>query len=130
MLKILKVNPEKVEIINEFIECLINFHDGIGKETELYSFHKKYESVRKAYRLDDEDYDTEDGIMDKLRETKNKIVSFIKEAGASDQFKEIGKELFEIIVEVIRKTSEQDIKHKITRLIKLTLSSLVYGNTT
>ena len=68
--------------------------------------------------------------MDELREGKNKVVSFVKEAGASEQFKEIGKELFEIIVEVIRKTSEQDIKHKITRLIKLTLSFLVYRNTT
>ena len=82
-------------------------------------------NVRKAYRLDDEDYDAVDGIMDKLRLAKNKLVSFVKEAVASKQFNEIKKELFEIIVEIIRESSEQDIKHIITWLIKLILSSLV-----
>ena len=65
--------------------------------------------------------------MDELRHAKNKLVSFLKEAAASDQFKEIEKELFEIIVEVIGESLELelDIKHKITHLIKLILSSLV-----
>ena len=62
-----KVDPEKGEIIHEFIECLINLHDGVGKGTELPSFHEKCESIRKAYRLDDKDYDDVDGIMDGLR---------------------------------------------------------------
>ena len=94
----------------------------MSKETELHSFYKKCESIRKAYRLDDEDCDAVDGIMDELRQAKNKLVSFVKEAVASEQFKEIRKELFEIIVEVIREPSEQDIEHIITRLIKLMLS--------
>ena len=114
-----------MEIINEFIECLISLYDGVGKETELHSFHKKCESIRKVHRLDDEDYDAVQGIMNELRQAKNKLVSFVKEAVASEQFKEIGKELFEIIVEVIRESLEQDIKHIITRLIKSILSSLV-----
>ena len=65
--------------------------------------------------------------MDELRQAKNKLVSFVKEAVASEQFKEIGKELFEIIEEVIKESLEQelDMKHIITRLIKLILSSLV-----
>ena len=56
-----------------------------------------------------------------------KLVSFVKEAVASEQFKEIGKGLFEIIVAVIRKSLEQelDINHIITRLIQLILSSIV-----
>ena len=122
-----KVDPEKGEIIHEFIECPINLHDGMSKATELHSFYEKCESIRKAYRLDDEDFDAVDGIMDELRQAKNKLVSFVKEAVASEQFKEIGKELFEIIVKVIRESLEQelDIKHIITRLIKLVLSSLV-----
>ena len=119
------MDPEKVEIINEFIECPINLYDGVGKETELHSFHKKCESIRKAHRLGDEDYDAVEGIMNKLRQAKNKLVSFVNEAVAREQFKEIRKELFEIIVEVIRESLEQDIKHIITQLIKLILSSLV-----
>ena len=117
------MDPEKREIIHEFNECLINFRDGVGKDTELHSFHKIYESIRKACRLDDEYYDVVDGIMDELRQAKNKLVSFVKEAAASEQFKEIGKEPF---VEVFRESVEQelDIKHIITRLIKLILSSL------
>ena len=90
-MKILKVNPEKVEIINKFIECLINFHDGVGKETELYSFHKRCESVRKAYRLDDEDYDTEDGIMDKLREAKNKLFLLLRKLVQASSLKKSEK---------------------------------------
>ena len=121
------MNPEKGEIIHEFIECLINLHDGVGKGTELHSFHKKCESIRKAYRLDDEDCDAVDGIMDELRQAKSKLVPFVEEAIASEQFKEIGKELFEIIVKLIRESLEQEIniKHIITRLIKLKVSSLV-----
>ena len=117
------MDPEKREIIHEFNECLINLRDGVGKDTELHSFHKIYESIRKAYRLDDEYYEVVDGIMDELRQAKNNLVSFVKEAAASEQFKEIGKEPF---VEVFWESVEQelDIKHIITRLIKLILSSL------
>ena len=65
--------------------------------------------------------------MDELRQAKNKFVSLAKGAVVSEQFKQIGKELSEIIVEVIRESLEQelDIKHIITRLIKLILSWLV-----
>ena len=92
---------------------------------ELHSFHKKCKSIRKAYRLDDEDYDAVDGILEELRQAKNKLVSFVKEVAAREHFKEIEKELFEIIVEVISESLEQDIKHIKVRLIKLILSSLV-----
>ena len=120
-----KIDPEKWVITQEFIEYLISLHDGVGKETELHSFHKKCESISKTYWLNDEDYDAVDGIMVELRHAKNKLVSFL--FVASDQFKEIEKELFEIIVEVIGESLELelDINHKITHLIKLILSSLV-----
>ena len=120
-----KIDPEKWVITQEFIEYLISLHDGVGKETELHSFHKKCESISKTYWLNDEDYDAVDGIMVELRHAKNKLVSFL--FVASDQFKEIEKELFEIIVKVIGESLELelDIKHKITHLIKLILSSLV-----
>ena len=92
------------------------------------AFIKKCESIRKAYRLNDEDYDAVDGIMDELRQAKNKLVSFVKEAVASEQFRETRKELFEIIVKVIRESLEQEFV--ITWLIKLILSSLVSVNAT
>ena len=41
--------------------------------------------------------------MDELRQVKNKLLSFVKKATAREQFKETGKELFEIIVKVIAK---------------------------
>ena len=64
--------------------------------------------------------------MDELRQAKNKFISFVKEAVASKQFKETGKVLFEIIVEVIRESMEQElaIKHIITQLINIILFSL------
>ena len=62
--------------------------------------------------------------MDELRQAKNKLVSLAKRAVVSEQFKQIGKAVSGIIVEVIRESLEQvlDIKHIITRLIKLILS--------
>ena len=57
-----KVDPEKDEIIHEFIKCLIKLYDGIGKETKLHIFHKKW--------LNDEDYDTVNKIMEELRQAK------------------------------------------------------------
>ena len=40
------VDPKKGETIHKFIECLINLHYSVGKETELHSFHEKYESIQ------------------------------------------------------------------------------------
>ena len=65
------VDPEKGEIIHEFIECLIILQDGVRKETELHTFHKKYESIEKAFRLNDKDYDAVDRIMNGLRQNFN-----------------------------------------------------------
>ena len=43
-----KTDAEKGESIHKFIECLINLHNDVGKETELHSVHRKCESIRKA----------------------------------------------------------------------------------
>ena len=53
-----------------------------------------------------------DGIIDELIQAKNKLVSFVREAVASEQFKGIRKELFEIIVKVIRESLEQELDIK------------------
>ena len=41
------VDPEKGEIIHEFIKCLINLHDGVGKGTKLHSLHKNVKASEK-----------------------------------------------------------------------------------
>ena len=56
----------------------INLQDGVSKEIELHSFHKKCESIRKAYKLDDKDYDAVNGIMDELRQAKNKLFLLLR----------------------------------------------------
>ena len=41
------MDPEKGEIIYEFIECLINLHNGVGKETKLHNFHKNVKALER-----------------------------------------------------------------------------------
>ena len=43
-----KVDPEKGGNYSWIYWMPINLHDGVGKEIELHSFHKKCENIRKA----------------------------------------------------------------------------------
>ena len=63
-----------------------------------------------AYR--EEDYDAVDGFMDGLKQTKNTLVAFVRKAANNKQFKQIGKELFSLIVEVIQDSMEDELDIK------------------
>ena len=54
-------------------------------------------------------------------------MSFVKTALKNKEIRQIGKELFELIVDVVKNflDDELNIKYIITRLIKLILASLI-----
>ena len=60
----------------------------------------------------EEDYDAVDGFMDELKQTKNRLVAFVRKATNNKQFKQIGKELFSLIVEVIQDSMEDELDIK------------------
>ena len=76
---------------------------------------------------DQEDYDEVDDLVDELKKTKNWMVSFIKEAVGNEQCRQIGKQLFRIIVNAISDSleGEVDIKQVIFRLINVISSSFM-----
>ena len=49
-----------------------------------------------AYK--EEDYDAVDGILDDIKQAKNKLILFDKKATANEQFKQIGKDMFKLIL--------------------------------
>lgn len=119
------IDREKGKTTRDFIKSLINLHKSISKETEIPMINKKCESVRNAYR--EEDYDTADGIVDELKQAKDKLVCFVRKAANNEHFKQIGKEPFELIVDIIRDSMDDElgIRYVITRLFKVILSSLI-----
>ena len=103
----------------------MDLHKFVSKEIEIWVINKKCKNIRNAYK--EEDYDAVDGIVNELKQVKNKLVSFVREAANNKHFKQIGKELFDLIVDVIRDSmdDELDIKYVIVRLIKVILSPLI-----
>ena len=76
-----------------------------------------------AYK--EEDYDVVNGLLDDVKQAKNKLILFDKKAGANEQFKQIGKEMFKLIFKIIKDSIEDevDFTHIMTSLIKIILSS-------
>ena len=86
--KIKNFDKEKGEIVHDFIQSLISLHQNVSKETDIIVINKKCQSIMKAYK--EKDYDVVDGIVDDLKQAKNKMISFAKKAAAHEQLKRIG----------------------------------------
>ena len=59
-----------------------------------------------SYKQDDDD--TVDGILDKIKQAKNNLISFTKQAAANEDVNQIGKELFKLIFEIIKDSIEDN----------------------
>ena len=93
----------------------------VAKDTDNRVISKKCIILQNTYKQNQEDYDEVDGLLDKLKKAKNWIVYFIKEAVGNEQYREIGKQLFRIIVNAISDLleGEIDFKQVIFRLINV-----------
>ena len=123
--KIKKLNVDKGEIVANFVNCLQTMYKEVAKETDNRVISKKCIKLQNTCKEDQEDYDEVDGLVDELKKAKNWMVSFIKEAVGNEQYRQIGKQLFRIIVNAISDSLEGkvDIKQVIFRLINV-ISSL------
>ena len=99
----------------------------VAKETGNRVISKKCIKLQNTCMEDQEDYDEVDGLVDELKKAKNWMVSFIKEADGNEQYRQIGKQLFRIIVNAISDSleGEVDIKQVIFRLINVISSSFM-----
>ena len=83
MAKIKKLNMDKGKIAPNFVNCLQTMHKEVAKQTDNQVISKKCIKFQNTCKEDQEDYD--------------EVVSFIKEAGGNEQYRQIGKQLFRII---------------------------------
>ena len=99
----------------------------VAKDTDNWIISKKCIKLQNACKEDKEDYDEVDGLVDELKKAKNWMVSFIKEAAGNEQYRQIGKQLFRIIVNAISDSleGEVDIKQVIFILINVISSSFM-----
>ena len=111
----------KGEIVANFVNCLQIMYKEVAKETDNRVISKKCIKLQSTCKEDQEDYDEVDGLVDELKNAKNWMVSFIKEAVGHEQYRQIGKQLFRIIVNAISDSleGEADIKQVIFRLISV-----------
>ena len=85
--KIKNIDQEEGVIAHDFIQSLISLHQNVRKEIDIIVINKKFQSIMKTYK--EEDYDIVDGIVDDLKQAKNKMILFAKKASANEQFKRI-----------------------------------------
>ena len=125
--KIKKLNVDKGKIVANFVNCLQTMYKEVAKETDNQVISIKCIKLQKMCKEDQEDYDEVDGLVDELKKAKNWMVSFIKEAVGNEQYRQIGKQLFRIIVAAISGSleGEVDIKQVIFRLIDVISSSFM-----
>ena len=99
----------------------------VAKETDNRVISKKCIILQNTCKEDQEDYDEVDGLVDRLKKAKNWMVSFIKEAVGNEQYRQMAKQLFRIIVNAISNSleGEIDIKQVIFRLINVIYSSFM-----
>ena len=98
------------------------------QDKNVLTINRKYHKIRKAYKSDEVDYDSVDGIIDQITKAKNKLVLFAREGTEIDErFKAVRKQLFELIFKVIRDSVEDqvDFTQVLSALIKIILSALV-----
>ena len=127
LVKIKKLNVDKAEIVANFVMCLQTMYKEVAKETDNQVISKKCIKLQNTCMEDQEDYDEVGGLVDELKKAKNWMVSFIKEAVGNEQYRQIGKQLFRIIVNAISDSleGEVDIKQVIFRLINVISSSFM-----
>ena len=101
MTKIKKLNVDKGKVVANFVNCLQAMYKGVAKETDNRIILKKCIKLQNTCKEDQEDYDEVDGLVEELKKAKNWMVSFIKEAVGNEQYRQIGKTLFRIIVNAI-----------------------------
>ena len=132
-----EVNKETIDIGQELAkikklnvdkgDCLQTMYKEVGKETDNQVISKKCIKLQNTCKEDQEDYDEVDGLVDELKKSKNGMVSVIKEAVGNEQYSQIGKQLFRIIVITISDSlqGKVDIKQVIFRLINVISSSFM-----
>ena len=106
----------------------MTLHLDVIQDKNVLTINKKYQKIRKAYRNDEVDSDSVDGIIEQITKTKNKLASFAREATEIDErFKAVGKQLFELIFKVIKDSVEDQVgfTQVLRALIKIILSVLV-----
>ena len=103
----------------------MDLHKFVSKDNEIWLINKTCKNVRNAQK--EEDHDAVDGIVDKVKQVKNKLVCFVRKAANNKYFEQIGIELFHLIVDVTGDTmgEELEIKYLIARLTNIILSSLI-----
>ena len=89
--------------------------------------NKKLLKIRKSCEEVEVDCDCVDGVIDELKKAKDRLVAFVKNAAANQQFQEAGKQLFEVVLEGMKYSLEgkANIKYIIAKLLETVLSSLV-----
>ena len=124
-MKIGEISQEKGKVLIHFIEITGQLHHELQNDDG--DVNKKLLNIRKSCEEVEVDYDCLDGVIDELKKEKDRLVTFVKNAAANEQFQEVGKQLFEVVFEAIKDSLEgkANIKHIIAKLLEIVLSSLV-----
>ena len=68
--------------MHDFVQSLIALHAEVNKETDIAVIDKKCQKIMNAYK--EEDHDAADGILDDIKQAKNKLILFPKKPAANE----------------------------------------------
>ena len=120
-----KISQEKWKVVMDFIEITGQLHQEL--QNSGGDVNKKLLKIRTLYEEVEADYNCVDGVVDELKKAKDRLVAFVKFPEANEQFQEVGKQLFEVVLEAIKDSLEgkANIKYIIAKLLEIVLLSLV-----
>ena len=128
LIKVREISQEKWKVLMDFIEITGQLHHEL--QNGGGDVNKNYLKTRKLYEEVETNYDYVDGVIDKHRKAKHRLVYFLKNAAANEQFHIVvllPKQLFEVVLEAIKDSLEgkSSIKCIIAKLLEIVLSSSV-----
>ena len=119
-------NIYKTNEIKKFVEILKKLHGEVQKETDATAISGKLNKIASLLDRDENDCDQLDGFIDDIKRSLVNLNQFIKDALSEECMKQIGKELLQVIVKVIKDSvsGELNIEYVILKLLDILSMSL------
>ena len=108
------------------MEIFKKLHREVQKETDATTISGKLNKIPSLLDRDKDDCDQVDGFIDDIKCGLVNLNQFIKDALSEECMKQIGKELLQVIVKVIKDliSRELNIEHVILKLFDILSMSL------
>ena len=119
-------NIYKANETKNFVEILKKLHGEVQKVTDASTVSGKLNKIASLLDMGEDDCDQVDGFIDNIKRGLVNVNQFIKDTLSEECMKQIGKELFQVIIKVIKDSisGELNTEYVILKLLDMLSMSL------